>query len=134
MRPGRVPAARTGTVPGTGPPRAHSGLRDLAPAPPGSGCGHTANVPAAWRAHGVDRLLHEAYDRGVPLCGVSAGADCRAEASHTDSSGPLTCPPTASARCPAPSARTTTAFPAGPAPYRAAVGAGALPSGWGTRP
>lgn len=54
------------------------------------GGGNTANLLAVWRAHGVDRLLREAYDRGTLLCGISAGANCWAEGSHTDSFGPLT--------------------------------------------
>ncbi|MGC5000211.1 Type 1 glutamine amidotransferase-like domain-containing protein [Streptomyces sp. DT195] len=54
------------------------------------GGGNTANLLAIWRTHGVDRLLREAFERGTLLCGVSAGANCWAEASHTDSFGPLT--------------------------------------------
>jgi dipeptidase E len=54
------------------------------------GGGNTANLLAVWRAHGVDRLLHEAFDQGTLLCGISAGANCWAEGSHTDSFGPLT--------------------------------------------
>jgi peptidase E len=54
------------------------------------GGGNTANLLAVWRAHGVDRLLREAFDRGTLLCGISAGANCWAEGSHTDSFGPLT--------------------------------------------
>ncbi|MEV0638426.1 peptidase E [Streptomyces sp. NPDC050619] len=54
------------------------------------GGGNTANMLAVWRAHGVDRLLREAFGRGTLLCGISAGANCWAEGSHTDSFGPLT--------------------------------------------
>ncbi|MFE6554251.1 Type 1 glutamine amidotransferase-like domain-containing protein [Streptomyces sp. NPDC004096] len=54
------------------------------------GGGNTANMLAVWRAHGVDRLLCEAFNRGTLLCGISAGANCWAEGSHTDSFGPLT--------------------------------------------
>ncbi|WP_018529086.1 MULTISPECIES: peptidase E [unclassified Streptomyces] len=54
------------------------------------GGGNTANMLAVWRTHGVDRLLHEACDRGTLLCGISAGANCWARGSHTDSFGPLT--------------------------------------------
>ncbi|CAM5570263.1 putative peptidase YgaJ [Streptomyces canarius] len=53
------------------------------------GGGNTANMLAVWRVHGVDRLLREACDRGTLLCGISAGANCWADASHTDSFGPL---------------------------------------------
>ncbi|OIJ88028.1 peptidase E [Streptomyces monashensis] len=54
------------------------------------GGGNTANLLAVWRAHGVDRLLREAFEHGTLLCGISAGANCWAESSHTDSFGPLT--------------------------------------------
>lgn len=54
------------------------------------GGGNTANLLAVWRVHGVDRLMREAYERGTLLCGISAGANCWAEGTHTDSFGPLT--------------------------------------------
>lgn len=72
------------------------------------GGGNTANLLAVWRVHGVDRLLREAYAGGTLLCGISAGANCWAEGSHTDSFGPLTHLPCCPGRC----ARTTTASPA----------------------
>ncbi len=50
--------------------------------------GNTANMLALWRVHGVDRLLREAWDRGVVLCGPSAGMICWFEAGVTDSFGP----------------------------------------------
>lgn len=51
------------------------------------GGGNTANMLAIWRLHGVDRALREAWDDGVVLCGVSAGALCWFEAGVTDSFG-----------------------------------------------
>jgi len=51
------------------------------------GGGNTANMLAVWRAHGVDAILREAYDAGVLLCGLSAGAICWFESSVTDSFG-----------------------------------------------
>ncbi|MEU1225668.1 peptidase E [Streptomyces sp. NPDC005828] len=94
------------------------------------GGGNTANLLAVWRVHGVDRLLREAYDRGTLLCGISAGANCWADGSHTDSFGPLrhlsdglglltgsVCPHYDSE-------------PGRRASYRAAVADGALPDGW----
>ncbi|MFD5074763.1 Type 1 glutamine amidotransferase-like domain-containing protein [Streptomyces sp. NPDC058371] len=94
------------------------------------GGGNTANMLAVWRAHGVDRLLREAFDRGALLCGISAGASCWAEGSHTDSFGPLThlsdglgllsgsvCPHYGSE-------------PGRRASYQAAVANRALPAGW----
>jgi len=37
------------------------------------GGGNTANMLAIWRVHGVDRMMREAWERGVILTGVSAG-------------------------------------------------------------
>src|SRR5207302_5929897 len=42
---------------------------------------------AIWRVHGMDQALHEAWDDGVVLCGVSAGMNCWFECSVTDSFG-----------------------------------------------
>ncbi len=53
------------------------------------GGGSTANLLALWRAHGLDRLLREAWSSGAVLAGVSAGMNCWFEASVTDSFGPL---------------------------------------------
>lgn len=52
------------------------------------GGGNTANMLAVWRVHGVDALLREAWESGIVLCGVSAGAICWFEAGLTDSFGP----------------------------------------------
>ncbi|MEP6973605.1 MAG: peptidase E [Actinomycetota bacterium] len=53
------------------------------------GGGNTANLLAIWRAHGVDAILREAWEAGVVLTGVSAGANCWFEGSTTDSFGRL---------------------------------------------
>jgi dipeptidase E len=53
------------------------------------GGGSTLHLLALWRAHGLDRLLRGAWERGAVLCGVSAGMNCWFEASNTDSFGPL---------------------------------------------
>jgi dipeptidase E len=50
--------------------------------------GNTANMLAVWRVHGFDRLLREAWERGILLCGWSAGMICWFEAGVTDSFGP----------------------------------------------
>jgi peptidase E len=50
--------------------------------------GNTANALAIWRVHGFDRVLNEAWERGVLLCGWSAGMICWFEAGVTDSFGP----------------------------------------------
>jgi peptidase E len=50
--------------------------------------GNTANMLAVWRVHGFDRILREAWEAGVVLCGWSAGMLCWFEAGVTDSFGP----------------------------------------------
>jgi dipeptidase E len=50
--------------------------------------GNTANMLAIWRVHGFDRILREAWEKGIVLCGGSAGAICWFEACVTDSFGP----------------------------------------------
>jgi dipeptidase E len=52
------------------------------------GGGNTANMLAIWRVHGFDRILREAWERGVVLTGASAGMICWFEAGVTDSFGP----------------------------------------------
>ncbi len=56
------------------------------------GGGSTANLLAVWRVHGVDAILREAWERGIVLCGISAGMNCWFEASVTDSFGPALAP------------------------------------------
>jgi peptidase E len=51
------------------------------------GGGSMLNLLALWRVHGVDSLLSEAYQRGVVLCGVSAGAMCWFDAGITRTHG-----------------------------------------------
>jgi peptidase E len=52
------------------------------------GGGSMRNLLAIWRAHDLDRLLREAYERGIVLAGLSAGAMCWFEGGVTRSSGP----------------------------------------------
>jgi peptidase E len=52
------------------------------------GGGSMRNLLALWRAHGLDRLLVEAWRAGTVLAGLSAGAMCWFEAGITRSSGP----------------------------------------------
>jgi len=52
------------------------------------GGGNTLNMLAVWRLHGVDAALREAWVRGIPLGGVSAGSICWFESGVTDSYGP----------------------------------------------
>ena len=49
--------------------------------------GNTVSMLAVWRAHGVDTALRAAYDAGVVMAGISAGANCWFEACTTDSFG-----------------------------------------------
>lgn len=94
------------------------------------GGGNTANLLAVWRAHGVDRLLREAFDRGVVLCGISAGANCWAEGSHTDSFGPLTHLADGLGLLPGSVCPHYDSEPGRRTSYRKAVATRALPAGW----
>jgi peptidase E len=50
--------------------------------------GNTANLLALWRLHGLDRVLRDAWNAGVVMAGMSAGAICWFESCTTDSFGP----------------------------------------------
>ena len=52
------------------------------------GGGSMRNLLAIWRAHGLDEVLVEAWERGIVLAGLSAGAMCWFEGGITRSSGP----------------------------------------------
>jgi peptidase E len=52
------------------------------------GGGSVAGLLAMWRLHGLDVLLHEAWQAGVVLTGVSAGSICWHLGGTTDSFGP----------------------------------------------
>jgi peptidase E len=47
--------------------------------------GNTLNQQAIWRAQGIDRVLRQAWDRGIVLGGASAGSLCWFEEGTTDS-------------------------------------------------
>ncbi len=49
------------------------------------GGGSTANLLAVWHTHGLDRILREAWQQGIVLCGISAGMNCWFRQSVTDS-------------------------------------------------
>ena len=94
------------------------------------GGGNTANLLALWRLHGLDRVMRKAYENGVLLCGISAGAACWFEACLTDSFGE-----------PAPMRDGLGLLRGSMCPHydseperrpalHAAVGAGDLPGGW----
>jgi peptidase E len=40
------------------------------------GGGSVVSLLGVWRAHGIDTILREAWERGVILCGLSAGSLC----------------------------------------------------------
>lgn len=48
------------------------------------GGGNTVNMLQIWRLHGVDAALRGAWEAGVVMAGISAGANCWFEASTTD--------------------------------------------------
>jgi dipeptidase E len=52
------------------------------------GGGSMRNMLAIWRAHGLDAILREAWEREIVLAGLSAGAMCWFEGGITMSSGP----------------------------------------------
>jgi peptidase E len=60
------------------------------------GGGNTKSMLALWREWSLDAILREAWEKGVVLAGISAGANCWFEACSTDSFGngslrPLNC-------------------------------------------
>ncbi len=50
--------------------------------------GSVAGLLALWRLHGLDAILHEVWQAGVVLTGVSAGSICWHVGGTTDSFGP----------------------------------------------
>ena len=53
-----------------------------------AGGGSVANLAAVWRVHGLDRIMRQAWEAGIVLTGVSAGAICWFGGGTTDSFGP----------------------------------------------
>ncbi|MBI5948658.1 MAG: peptidase E [Chloroflexi bacterium] len=51
------------------------------------GGGNTPAMLAVWRIHGIDRMLRTAWERGVVLCGISAGSLCWFESGLTGAFG-----------------------------------------------
>jgi dipeptidase E len=52
------------------------------------GGGSVVSLLGVWRAHGIDRILREAWESGVVLCGLSAGSLCWFEEAVTGFHGP----------------------------------------------
>jgi peptidase E len=51
------------------------------------GGGSVANLAAVWRVHGLDAIMRKAWEAGIVLSGVSAGAICWFGGGTTDSFG-----------------------------------------------
>lgn len=49
------------------------------------GGGNTLKMLKLWRRLGVDKCLRDAWQRGIVLCGLSAGSICWFESGHSDS-------------------------------------------------
>ena len=49
------------------------------------GGGNTLNMIAIWKAQGIDTVLRKAYNKGIVLCGGSAGSLCWFQGGTTDS-------------------------------------------------
>ncbi|HEY7420264.1 MAG TPA: peptidase E [Ktedonobacteraceae bacterium] len=52
------------------------------------GGGSVVNLLAVWEAHGLHRILRRAWEAGIVLGGISAGAICWSAGGTTDSYGP----------------------------------------------
>jgi len=52
------------------------------------GGGNTKSMLALWREWGLDAILRKAYEQGIVLAGISAGANCWFEQCVTDSATP----------------------------------------------
>jgi peptidase E len=96
------------------------------------GGGNTAVMLAAWRVHGVDVALRAAWEAGVVMAGVSAGANCWFEACTTDSFGLGRADPLADGLGFVPGSFTPhyDGEPARRPAVQALVGSGALPDGF----
>ena len=94
------------------------------------GGGSVANMVAVWRVHGLDRVMRQAWERGIVLAGVSAGALCWFEGGTTDSFGPALRPFTAGLALLAGSYCPHYSSEPGRRPlYESLVAAGSLPGG-----
>ena len=93
------------------------------------GGGSMRNLLAIWHEHALDRILPEAWERGVALCGLSAGSMCWFHHGITKSGGPPELVP-GLGLLPASNSVHWSAEPDRRAAYVAAV-AGGLEAGWG---
>jgi dipeptidase E len=51
------------------------------------GGGNSFQMLLVWRAHGIDKTFRQAWEKGIILCGISAGSLCWFSGSITDSWG-----------------------------------------------
>ncbi len=92
--------------------------------------GSLVNLLAIWRAHGIDRILREAWEAGILIAGQSAGAMCWFEAGVTKSSG-LPVVANGMRLLPGSASVHYHAEPDRRAVYLEAVAAGTVPTGFG---
>jgi dipeptidase E len=93
------------------------------------GGGSMRNLLAIWSVHGLDRLLRDAWERGVVLAGLSAGAMCWFQGGVTTSSGAPE-PTPGLGLLPGSLSVHADAEPARRYVYLRAVQDGVLPPGW----
>jgi peptidase E len=93
------------------------------------GGGSMRNLLAIWRVHGLDELLREAWERGIVLAGLSAGAMCWFQGGVTTSSG-WPEPTPGLGLLPASLTVHADSEPERRPVYHAAVRSGALPAGY----
>lgn len=93
------------------------------------GGGSMVNLLAIWRAQGVDAILREAWERGVVLAGLSAGAMCWFRCGITTSSG-APAPAPGLGFLPGSCSVHHDGEPARRPVYLRAVRAGEIPPGW----
>jgi peptidase E len=94
------------------------------------GGGSVANMLAVWRCHGLDRVMRQAWEAGIVLSGISAGAICWFSGGTTDSFGPVLRPFTGALGLLAPSYCPHYDSEPGRRPlYQSLVGGGGLPAG-----
>jgi len=94
------------------------------------GGGSMINLLALWRAHGIDAILREAWQAGIVLAGLSAGAMCWFEAGITKGMA-LPRPVAGLGFLPGSASVHYDGEPDRRPAYLAAVAAGALPAGYG---
>jgi peptidase E len=95
------------------------------------GGGNTANLLAIWRVHGLDAILRTAWQAGVVMAGLSAGAICWFQAGVTDSFGPELAPlDDGLGLLPGSFCPHYDGEPARRPTFRRLVGDGRLPDGW----